>query len=98
MIRRPPRSTLFPYTTLFRSIENKVHGKNFPQPPPDMIDEEPEWEVERIVGHKGTKNRQYHIKWKGYEQTSWESEDNLQNARELIDDYWKRKKTKPHGK
>src|SRR5258708_26628289 len=24
MIRRPPRSTLFPYTTLFRSIEIKV--------------------------------------------------------------------------
>src|SRR5256885_9749505 len=23
MIRRPPRSTLFPYTTLFRSVENK---------------------------------------------------------------------------
>src|SRR2546430_4335492 len=25
MIRRPPRSTLFPYTTLFRSIEILVH-------------------------------------------------------------------------
>src|SRR3712207_6932361 len=24
MIRRPPRSTLFPYTTLFRSIEQEV--------------------------------------------------------------------------
>src|SRR5260370_32077714 len=24
MIRRPPRSTLFPYTTLFRSLENGV--------------------------------------------------------------------------
>src|SRR5690349_23069239 len=24
MIRRPPRSTLFPYTTLFRSLENLV--------------------------------------------------------------------------
>src|SRR2546422_5504308 len=24
MIRRPPRSTLFPYTTLFRSVENAV--------------------------------------------------------------------------
>src|SRR3712207_9136547 len=24
MIRRPPRSTLFPYTTLFRSIEDQV--------------------------------------------------------------------------
>src|ERR1035438_8717784 len=23
MIRRPPRSTLFPYTTLFRAVENK---------------------------------------------------------------------------
>src|ERR1044071_10135310 len=27
MIRRPPRSTLFPYTTLFRSREVLVHGR-----------------------------------------------------------------------
>src|SRR2546428_7809243 len=27
MIRRPPRSTLFPYTTLFRSVENVKHLK-----------------------------------------------------------------------
>src|SRR5256885_4550667 len=26
MIRRPPRSTLFPYTTLFRSIRQPVQG------------------------------------------------------------------------
>src|SRR2546422_4583914 len=26
MIRRPPRSTLFPYTTLFRSMERHQHG------------------------------------------------------------------------
>src|SRR2546430_12173552 len=25
MIRRPPRSTLFPYTTLFRSAESEAH-------------------------------------------------------------------------
>src|SRR5256885_12625295 len=25
MIRRPPRSTLFPYTTLFRSLLGRVH-------------------------------------------------------------------------
>src|SRR5256885_9892456 len=30
MIRRPPRSTLFPYTTLFRS--NKLHGEALPRP------------------------------------------------------------------
>src|SRR5262245_65320259 len=28
MIRRPPRSTLFPYTTLFRS--GRAHGAQFP--------------------------------------------------------------------
>src|SRR6266404_7739567 len=28
MIRRPPRSTLFPYTTLFRSRCSSVPGKN----------------------------------------------------------------------
>src|SRR5438067_13743119 len=35
MIRRPPRSTLFPYTTLFRSVltNNHVIG----QAPPDKI-------------------------------------------------------------
>src|SRR5258705_5574843 len=30
MIRRPPRSTLFPYTTLFRSVSFEVHpGETF---------------------------------------------------------------------
>src|SRR5688572_32058078 len=37
MIRRPPRSTLFPYTTLFRSIYSMLsklfpHGKQYPKP------------------------------------------------------------------
>src|SRR3712207_6955791 len=27
MIRRPPRSTLFPYTTLFRSAAPRAHGR-----------------------------------------------------------------------
>src|SRR3712207_9003003 len=26
MIRRPPRSTLFPYTTLFRSVDHQARG------------------------------------------------------------------------
>src|SRR5438876_3304765 len=31
MIRRPPRSTLFPYTTLFRSVADKSGGLHNPQ-------------------------------------------------------------------
>src|SRR3712207_8357871 len=30
MIRRPPRSTLFPYTTLFRSFRRRVHRDGRP--------------------------------------------------------------------
>src|SRR2546427_7990182 len=33
MIRRPPRSTLFPYTTLFRSLGQKSAGCIFKNPP-----------------------------------------------------------------
>src|SRR3712207_7849200 len=35
MIRRPPRSTLFPYTTLFRSSE-PPHSPGNPNRPPSM--------------------------------------------------------------
>src|SRR3712207_7174597 len=32
MIRRPPRSTLFPYTTLFRSPPPRCAGRSSPRP------------------------------------------------------------------
>src|SRR2546422_2317141 len=32
MIRRPPRSTLFPYTTLFRSIRSQVQSQTVALP------------------------------------------------------------------
>src|SRR2546422_8557591 len=38
MIRRPPRSTLFPYTTLFRSVASFQEGGNSgEEPDPDEI-------------------------------------------------------------
>src|SRR2546430_15644732 len=40
MIRRPPRSTLFPYTTLFRS-----HFSTF-YPPDDVAQGKPQWALE----------------------------------------------------
>src|SRR6476660_10337015 len=33
MIRRPPRSTLFPYTTLFRSSRRAAHDRRAPPGP-----------------------------------------------------------------
>src|SRR2546430_12696715 len=34
MIRRPPRSTLFPYTTLFRSLSGALHAGGRHEPVP----------------------------------------------------------------
>src|SRR3712207_7667381 len=42
MIRRPPRSTLFPYTTLFRSAGEQEVGvgtdRPAPDPPPELVE------------------------------------------------------------
>src|SRR5258708_30329896 len=48
MIRRPPRSTLFPYTTLFRSSEKEAEYKSFCSRDP------PPWDrARRRAGHQG---------------------------------------------
>ena len=54
--------------------ENTVHGPNFPSPPPDLIDGEEEYEVEKILCHCGTPSKHsFLIRWKGYlaEEDSW---------------------------
>src|SRR5260221_5228626 len=43
MIRRPPRSTLFPYTPLFRSVES-LTGESF-TPQNGRFSSAPEWPV-----------------------------------------------------
>ncbi len=78
--------------------ENDVHGPNFPHPPPDLIEGQEEWEIERIVRHKkqrgcqGTWRTEYQVKWKGYEDMTWEPEENLENAQDIIANYWTRQK------
>ena len=70
--------------------ENLVHGPNFSRPLPDIIDNKEEFEVERILRHRGEKKISYQVKWTGYEDTTWEPEENLQRSSDLIADYWKR--------
>src|SRR5258708_10562790 len=37
MIRRPPRSTLFPYTTLFRSTQISPVNRSITRPSPNVV-------------------------------------------------------------
>ena len=69
--------------------KNGTHGPNFTQPPSETIDNEEEWEIERIVRHRGKKKIIYQVKWTGYEELTWEPEEYLTHAVEVIRDYWK---------
>src|SRR5690349_23700620 len=47
MLRRPPRSTLFPYTTLFRSVPPRGHHRPHRHPGAGAVDE-----VRRLREHR----------------------------------------------
>ena len=67
-----------------------IHGENFIRPPPDLIEEQPEYEVEAIISHRRSgKGRAYLVKWKGYptSENTWEPERNLYNTREMLNQY-----------
>jgi hypothetical protein len=77
-------SLLLPYKEMLE------HGHNFEEPPPDLIDGEPEWEVEAILGSRRQCHQlQYFIKWKGYSEAhnTWEPEENV-HAPELINKFY----------
>jgi len=71
--------------------ETNAHGPNFTRPPPDLIEGEEEYKVERIVAHRmfgRSKHLQYLVKWKGYPESdnSWEPADQV-HAPNLIKHY-----------
>jgi len=81
-------SLLLPYR------ETTTHGPNFERPPPDLIEDAEEYEVEAIVNHRryGRQHHlQYLIKWKGYPSSdnTWEPEENV-HAEDLVKEYHRR--------
>ncbi len=76
-------------------IENETYGAHFNRPPPDIVNEEEEYEVEKILSSRRRGNSyKYLIKWKGYPSSdnSWEPEANLANSREKLNEYQRRRK------
>jgi len=79
-------SLLLPY------YETKEHGRNFPEPAPDLIEGQPEWEVEEILDSRRYRCKlQYLIRWKGYSDAhnSWEPKEAI-NAPVLLAAYYGR--------
>jgi Chromo (CHRromatin Organisation MOdifier) domain len=72
--------------------ETDAHGRNFPELPPDLIEGEPEYEVDQILAvrrHGRNQNLQYLLRWKGYSQAhdSWKPAENVTTP-ELIKDFY----------
>src|SRR5229473_889303 len=81
-------SLLLPYQ------ENAVHGPNFSQPPPDLIQGTEEYEVEHLINHRchgKSQTLQYFVKWKGYPESNntWEPAQNI-HAPDLLKKYHQR--------
>ena len=81
--------------------ETELHGPNFTRPPPDLVDREEEYKVEKIIDMKqmGQWRKTYYlVKWKGYptSDNSWEPRENI-HAEELIREFQKRN-SKPRRK
>src|SRR5258705_3135015 len=81
MIRRPPRSTLFPYTTLFRSLQHK----------PDLI-----WGPVRLLSDHPEKIVDAHNPSANILPRSEEHTSELQSLRHLVCRLLLEKKKKKH--
>jgi len=73
--------------------EMEEHGPNYHEPPPDIIEGEPEWEVEQIMGARCSgqaRQLQYRVRWTGYSDThdTWETADDVHTL-QLTAEFWK---------
>src|SRR5713226_290905 len=71
--------------------ETDTHRPNYSRPPPDLIEGEEEYEVEKVINHRytgKTRTLQYLVKWKGYLEAdnTWEPADQV-HAPQLVKAY-----------
>jgi hypothetical protein len=81
---------IFHGTLLMPYKETALNGNHYQEPAPDLVDGQPEWEVEQILGtRKRCQQLQYLVRWKGFseEHDSWEPLANL-NTDQLIQEFY----------
>ncbi|CAI7917294.1 unnamed protein product [Closterium sp. NIES-54] len=75
----------------YKDPNQQFQGRQLPPPPPVLVQDEPEYEVERILTHRhrGGKTLEFLLRWKGYNPTedSWVAEADMGNARRALKDY-----------
>ena len=82
-----------------KSTSIRGKGKKKKQPKKSQMDEDEddgdddeEWVVEAVEDEKSEGGRKkYLVRWEGYEELTWESEDSMENARGKIEEFRKKK-------
>jgi hypothetical protein len=83
---------VFHVDLLTKYRETEAHGPNYERPTPDIIEGEPEWEVEKIIKsrlHSRRKQLQFLVRWHGFpsSEDSWVSEPDL-SAPDLVKTFY----------
>jgi hypothetical protein len=79
---------VFHVDLLTRYRETAAHGPNYERPAPDIIEGEPEWEVEKIIKSRlfgRCQELQFLVRWKGFpsSEDSWVPESEM-SAPDLV--------------
>jgi len=75
-----------------RRYVGQVEGQRKEQPAPVIIKGEEEWEMEQILNKRKVRGKdKYLVRWKGFtaESDTWEGRENLENAKEAIEEFEK---------
>ena len=73
-----------------------MKGQKKEEVKPIEVEEEEEWEVEKILNKRRVRGiDKYLVQWKGFmaEHDTWERDEELRNARELVDKFERRLST-----
>ena len=90
-----PQTRIYPVfnrNVLKRAATDPFPGQQLQnKPPPNIIKGQEKYEVKAILDKKIKRNGvQYRVKWKGYEETTWEPTSNLGQARDAVKDFERR--------
>ena len=92
-LRLPPTwkiHDVFHASLLSSYHQTETYGPSFSRPPPDLIDNEEEYEVDHVVSHKRSPGLWLYLTtWKGYpfSENTWEPKSNLHHSPHILSEY-----------